>query len=315
MRFFLKIVLLGAIVGLFSCEKISQPSKDANWWIRRGIDYSGIKYIEEGYNGPSSIGMVVTAAFTYNRNGTCASKKYPTMDEEHLYSYNDDGSLAKDLLYQNTTLVETVEYEYNNTGRYVPRIDDNASVSMEGLTPNLSKITYSYNGALWRVEEFSFDGDILKIVISTYQNGKQDSQKEYKVEYKGAYPYKCQTNSYFIESISYQENGMFDTVIEGYVSSFDGDITRITSKFVKGRNDKNLFETIISEEPERSFVTRYSYNEHGDYLEITNEESKYGKTSVVTDKAEYEYDSRGNWVKRRVDSHVPEITIRNIEYY
>lgn len=290
------IISIVPLLILLSCEKMYQPDKDANWWVRRAFDYTGIKTIESGdyviYGDGSRLNYGI-AHKSYNRNGTLASVHSETYDAS--YAYNPDGTIQTSLIIYKyeTPYTYSVAYEYDNPGRFVPVIlnpKEPFSLHVDGLTPNLSKITVTENGEISTRVVYTFESDDLTITIS--KKGKE-AYEPIVVEYRGAYPYQCHTDQFFFGPITYQENGMFDTVREGSLK--DGQVTQeCTYSFLKGRSDKMLMERQM----DNYYVTAYSYNEYGDCIEIKYGEAG-GKELYVSMTAEYEYDARGNWTNKK----------------
>ena len=314
----IKLLLLAAVIGLFSCGKTDKPSKDVNWWYRSSIEYTGIKSSETYAYAKYMDGTVQKWQFyiqNYNRNGTLAYEKTDTF--ENTYTYNPDGTISKleTNYYQydeasNTFKHEgnqTREFEYNNPGRLVIEANDpyiTVKINPLNLIPNLSKITDYINGELSLIRDFSFDGDRLTI---TYSGKDSNSADPVIVEYRGGYPFDCKTEVFEIGPITYQTNGMPDTI---HLSiNIGGTITERTSYYLKGRKDKMLLE---KEEQADGFCRQYTYNEYGDPVEIKDRYSGSDQWDIY--KIEYEYDSRGNWINKKETNKTPD-TARDIEYY
>lgn len=331
----IKLLLLAAVIGLFSCEKTDKPSKDANWWYRSSIDYTGIKSSESYLYSEYMDGTVQKWQFyiqKYNRNGTLAYEKTDTF--ENTYTYNADGTISKletkYYEYDESSKTfkyggnQTREFEYNNPGRLVVEANDpyiTVKINPLNLIPNLSKITDYINGELSLIRDFSFDGNRLTI---TYSGKYSNSADPVIVEYRGGYPFHCKTEVFEIGPITYQANGMPDTIHESIHSG--GTITERTSYYLKGRTDKMLLE---KEEDADGFCRQYTYNEYGDPVEVKSLYSGSDQWEIY--KIEYKYDSRGNWINKKVTNKTPNLpqydswgypinyntrdTARDIEYY
>lgn len=325
MRAFFKIVLIAAVFGLVSCEKINQPYKNANWWVRQNFDYTGIKSIEGGsyiIYGDGRREDYNKSHHLYNRNGTLASVTSDSYDIS--YTYNSDGTynIIETIYKTDVKQTRLLKFEYNNPGRYVPLVlypEEPFNLHMDGLIPNLSKITEIYDGEITKTAVFSFDEDCLTISIS--KSGKEPYEP-IVVEYHGAYPYQCRTERFFFGPITYQENGMFDTITEGSIRN--GEVTsKTTYYFIKGRNDKLLCDRYEENNEENNTVWVFTYNEYGDLIK-----SEYGdmngKEYTVWGKTDYEYDARGNWTDRKATEKsfdqwtwqdAKSLQYRIIEYY
>ena len=296
--------LFAAFLVLVSCTGYPQPDQNTNWWFRSDKTNAGIKtiesktYINDDY-------LTSSAVFTYNRNGTIASMEGKMQDD--TYSYNSDGSLKKKVT-SYKTFTETTEYEYNNAGRFVPVFwaNEPSNVALGGLFPNLSKITITGSDiATPYVRVFTFDGDSM--TMTTTGDGTYDPVV---VEFHGAYPYQ----SHGFGPVTYQDNGMFDTVTE--YRYFNGEVVgETTYSFVKGRNDKMLLEKIVYDSSDEPHTVTYTYNEYGDCIQEKTVYSKQDYFNKVL-SYQYEYDSRGNWIKQTTIEDGREYQeYRTITYY
>ena len=332
----LKLLLLAAVIGLFSCGKTDKPTKDVNWWYRSNIEYPGIKSIETYFYAEYLDGTVQKWQFNiqkYNRDGTLAYEKTDTF--ENTYTYNPDGTISKleTNYYQydessNTFKYEgnqTREYEYNNPGHLVIEASYPymiACVNPCNLIPNLSKMVDYIDGEISLIRDYSFDEDRLTV---TFTGKDANSAAPITVDYRGAYPYLCKTDRYEVGPITYQENGMPDSFHERV---FTGDKITMdrTSYYLKGRTDKILLE---KEEEADDFCRWFTYNEYGDPVEV---KCLYpGSDQWEIYKIEYKYDSRGNWINKKETNKTPNLpqydswgypinyntpdTARDIEYY
>ena len=295
----LGLIFLASVVGLFSCEKTDRPDETANWWVR--ADYKGIKSEEIGFIYHSMDGSTNKRAMSqvsYNRNGTRASCK--SEDQEIYYYYNPDGTYDKTeciyYVYDNSSESFkkswscTRKYEYDNSGKFVllmGYLSNPLSIGDGPLIPNLSRVTDTNiftDRTTVDVWDYSFDGDKLTVTFSRDNNETDDP---IVIEYRGAYPYQGQDAYAFFGPVTYQDNGMFDTIHDGRIIQGEKSGER-TVYYQKGRTDKMLIDKIVdTDEGVRSFF----YNEQGDCI-------KTMLNSDVIMTAEYEYDSRGEWINK-----------------
>ena len=291
-----------------------RPGRDTtkvttNYWYGQNTALRGIKSIvqEDDTEEYDSHGRLIS---TSSSNG------------ETSYTYNLFGLLTKvtttEMNWDSTTITYSETLEYGNTGKFCPVPMGPGSVFhiyWQGLAPGLSKITFEnhpYNGDV--VMEYKFQGDTLLVITTTggtmldsLGNEVPAEWDDIEIEYAGAYPYRLANEHEFIGPITYQENGMFDTYIEGFFSwdpNYPGFVTQKTTRTVsKSRQDIMLVEKEVIEmyndgEPAPwNIQTRtYTYNEHGDEIsEAETNDGTYGEDYLTT--YEYEYDAKGNWTK------------------
>lgn len=291
-----------------------RPGRDTtkvttNYWYGQNTALRGIKSIvQEDYTEEyDSYGRLIS---TSSSNG------------ETSYTYNLFGLLTKvtttEMNWDSTTITYSETLEYGNTGKFCPVPMGPGSVFHiyeQGLAPGLSKITFEnhpYNGDV--VMEYKFQGDTLLVITTTGGTMPDSTGKpipavwdDIEIEYAGAYPYRLANEHEFIGPITYQENGMFDTYIEGFFSwdpNYPGFITLQRTRTVnKNFKDKLLADKEVSlyynegeSTPYDTETITFSYNDKGDVIKETNthtdEHSDHNETTY-----EYEYDSKGNWIK------------------
>ena len=268
---------------LVSCNKDEFADGNTNWWYRSQLGPKGVKSITDDFGNTK----------TYNQNGTIASEKREGF-EAH-FTYNKSGQLTESNSKQviNEKIITSVwKFEYNNKGKFVPRpmnVGFIFHVYMQGLVPDLSKVTIQDSEDGNAVMEYTFQGDKMTLTTTGGAYGPYDPVE---VEYKGNYPYSSQTDMEYFGPMTYQENGMFDAYTEGFIN--EGQITTTRTFYVlKGRNDMMLTEKMVDVSWGETTTDTYTYNEHGDQISSLSV-SQYGSAKSTTT---YEYDSKGNWVK------------------
>jgi len=282
-------------------------TKVTNFWYTYGFMPGGIKTIEsEDY------------AETYDAKGRLISIEAPYGNT--TVTYNEQGLPAQSVSEEGQgqdQITTTTTFEYANTGKFCPAPMGPGSVFhvfQQGLVPGLSKVTinnHPYYGDV--VMEYNFSGDKLTIVTTggTVLNEQLErvpaEWEDIEVEYKGAYPNRIITEHEFIGPLTYQDNGMFDTYIEGFFSwdtLYPGFVTqRKTYTVSKSRQDKMLTEKEVIEWYNEGEASAYgvqtiihTYNEHGDEIKtVETNTGDYGEDYQTT--YEYEYDAKGNWTK------------------
>lgn len=283
------------------------PANATNFWYSYGLAPAGIKSIEsEGYSE------------TYDAKGRLISIQAPYGST--TVTYNEQGLPTQTVSEEGQgqdKVTTTMTYEYGNTGKFCPAPMSPGNIYhifQQGLVPNLSKVTFNnhpYYGDV--VMEYKFQGNKMTLVTTggTEFNERQErvpaEWEDVEMEYDGAYP-KLLTNEHeFIGPITYQDNGMFDTYIEGFFSwdsLYPGFVTqRKTYTVSKSRQDMMLVDKLVIDwynegeaSPYNVQTTTYTYNEHGDVTrEVETNTEEYSEDYLTT--YEYEYDAKGNWTK------------------
>ena len=274
---------LAAALCLVSCNKDPLADENSNWWYRSQLGPKGVKSITDQWGGKT----------TFNQNGTIASETGGGY--EATFKYSKDGLLTESTTvetYDGKTITTTYKFEYNNKGKFIPRPMNPGfifHVFEMGLVPDLSKVIIKSSDYGDCVMEYTFNGDKMTMTTTGGPYGPYDPVV---VEYKGKYPYHCENDMEFFGPITYQENGMFDTYKEGFIT--DGKVSTDRTFYVKkGLNDMMLTEKMVDVSWGETSTDTYTYNEHGDQI-LSESESSYGKSKATTT---YEYDSHGNWIK------------------
>ena len=284
-------------------------SGNGNWWYGYGLAPTGVKSITfDNYTD------------YYDKSGRIVSSK--SQWGETSYSYNSDGLpvsvVEKGIQDGEVVSTSITTMEYRNSGKFCPIPMGPGSVFHifeMGLLPGLSRVTVDdgIEGAEPTVMDYVFSGNTLTIKTSGQYTGYdeitgEEVLKDYEdvvIEYQGAYPYKLDAEHEFIGPLTYQDNGMFDTYVEGFYSWDAAHIvtTERTRTVSKNFKDKMLVEKEVgkyyntpSGELWNTETIVYTYNEHGDTLtEVTTNTSEGSESYTYT--YTYEYDSHGNWTK------------------
>ena len=190
-----------------------------------------------------------------------------------------------------------------------------------GLYPGLSKWTHTDEYAQ-EVTQYSFQGDTLTIHFTS--DNPQESYNDILVRYDGAYPVSACSDYDTLGILTYQENGMFDTFVDG---SYDnGELYKLRTITVNCKYGNRMLKEreviqYFNGEFSRTETTVYTYNKHGDCIleESTNSLWEEQNSRLETS---YIYDSKGNWTKRydiRVfdteTNPVSFVSEREIKYY
>ena len=331
----LRILTLAAAAALMLAGCAKDPSSkngdvNDNWWYTGNLGPKGVKTIVDN-----------NLTENYDKDGRLISSK-STWGESTI-TYNSDGLPVKVVekgLTEGTVTGESVTtYEYKNKGKFCPVPMGPGSIFHlfeNGLLPGLSKVTFG-TGDDANVMEYKFSGNTLTVSTSgTYSHPDDDGKmveepyEDIVWEYSGAYPLKFADDKEFLGPFTFQENGMFDTYVEGF---FDWDHkgfvtthrTRTISKEFKDKmlpeKEVDLWYNYPSEEPYDTETITYTYNEHGDVVkELVTHTAPLSENTETT--YEYEYDDHGNWIKcsgsiKVVDGKVYNTwtETRTIEYY
>ena len=309
---------------------------EANFWTTYQLAPKGVKSISEN-------GFIEN----YDNNGRLISAS--SESGSTTYTYNAEGYVSKiesqRVNWEGKTEKETQTFEFNNGDKFLPIPMGPANIFHifeNGLVKGLSKITYESNMDSTIVMEFKFDGNKMTATTTggywTQNEAGQEiwvRHEDIVIEYQGNYPYMLKNEHEFIGPITYQANGQFDTYTEGFYSwnpEYPEFITTNRTRTVnKNFKDKLLIEKEVSKyynegesAPWNIETITCTYNEKGDItLETTTNTAPNSENYETT--FEYEYDSKGNWIKctsqmrvtnnPQADPRDPWVSERVIVYY
>lgn len=316
-----------AVTALLSCsndefkhEGAEEPEEyvnPVNYWYRAGMVSAGIR----------SIGDIADTVF-YDQDGRRILSK--NARHEWVYTYNSDG-LPVSVVEQmhdavgNPITIATDTYEYANEGRFIPMtgfFGYLCDVFENGLYPGLSKWTHTDEFAQ-EVTQYSFQGDTLTIHFTS--DNPQESYNDILVRYEGAYPVSACSDYDTLGLLSYQENGMFDTFVDGCYDN--GELYKLRTVTVNRKfgnrmlKDREVIQ-YFNGEFSRTETTVYTYNGRGDCILEESTNSLWEEQNSRLEQS-YIYDSKWNWTKqnniRIFDSNttnpVSFVTEREIKYY
>ena len=279
--------LITIALVIVSCSKDTRPDESLNWWFRSELAPKGVKSIE--FDG--------SYVEKYNRDGRLATFESAWIVIEN--SYNSDGFIVKkkETEYSEGAVSSTTitEYEYNNPGKFIPVPYEPGVIYQiynTGLIPNLSKISINDSKNGNTVIEFVFSGDTMTMTTAGEKGGPYNPVE---VEYRGNYPYQCNSGKYFVGPITYQENGMFETYCDGRIE--DGKtIEELSIYYMKNHNDAMLIERTVDDNGSLRSEETFTYDTDGNLILqdcVTNK----GKPNHRKRESTYEFDSKGNWIK------------------
>lgn len=321
MKFKYLLLAAAAMLTVASCdeEKIDNTGNDqggnqaTNYWYIHGNVAKGIKSINnDGY------------VENYDSEGRL--KSFVSEYGSNTYTYNSDGLVTSIVTvdrYDNQEHTSTQTFEYNNAGKFCPFPMSPGQVFHiyeNGLVPNLSKVTWTYDDEDPTVMEFKFKDDKLTISTTgsrTMLDGNGDlvdmPYDDIIFEYTGNYPNKCSQEHEFLGPMTYMDNGMFATYVEGFYSwdpQYPNFVTLERTRTVnKNFKDRMLTEKEVNKWYNEGEASPYdietivfTYNEHGDEIkeEVTHTSADSDHIIVTY---EYEYDSKGNWTKVTVTNN------------
>ena len=308
---------------------------EANFWTTYKLAPKGVKSISEN-------GFIEN----YDNNGRLISTS--SESGSTTYTYNAEGYVSKiesqRVNWEGKTEKETQTFEFNNGDKFcpIPMSPGNIFHIFEnGLVKGLSKVTLQEDDST-TVMEYKFKDNTLTVSTSggywTYDTADQRVYERYEdivIEYKDNYPYSLIREHEFIGPITYQANGQFDTYTEGFYSwdpEYPDFITTNRTRTVnKNFKDKLLIDREVSEyfnegesAPWNVETIACTYNEKGDItLETVTNTAPNSENYETT--FEYEYDSKGNWIKctsqmrvtnnPQADPRDPWVSERVIVYY
>ena len=221
-----------------------------------------------------------------------------------------------------------VLYDYDNSMINFNQDGNITDISFYNHSGNLEKkIVYVYDGdnKIIKINQYNGDGDNIGRTVRTYnEDGNPIKVVEYDKSGKITF---TQKNEYdgdkCIKSQFYNEYSKGDYTIYEYkwnslVKSTDYDVNgKKTGEYTEYENGK------MTKNVTHRFTTNITYNEKGLCSSIINGQL-YNTNSYLFSKGEsyvyeYEYDDKGNWVRKvekRMNSKKAErIFVREIEYY
>ena len=310
------LFLAAAMFAVAACEDPQEnglepeqdPSGDVNYWYIHGLAPKGVK-------------SIATQGYTENYDNAGRITSFVSDNSSTTYTYNSKGlpaTIVSTDIYDGKEYSTTQAFEYNNFGAFCPYPMGPGHVFHlweNGLVPDLSKVTWTSEEDGTIVMEYKFEGNELIISTSGGNRTMPDSlgnmvpvvYDDLVFEYRGAYPYQISLEHEFLGPMTYQENGMFDSYVEGFYSwtpGFEGFVTthrtRTASKdfknmmlmtrevskyFNDGEADPYDIETIVC-----------SYDEKGNLLREEVTHTQEGCDHIITNY-NYTFDSKGNWIK------------------
>jgi len=289
-------VVLVLTIGLFlsSCNTSEELTGDSfNYWqsnaLTRMILHGSVHTMTE-HNSTSQ------TVSTFNTDGNLTSTVHTDTSSTTTmtYSYENGKLLSKTEAYlsNSSSSTFTTTYEYGNVGKYVPlRLYHVCEV---GLVPSLSAVIEGDSRT-----DYVFNGTDELSVVDSYLGTPYNTTI---IHYSGNYP-----SSYTLYngniSMSFAENGMFNSYTENYpsiqmeesrVSTFlQDDAFQLLEKEVTTIRYMSDTSTINSVS---TITINYTYNDHKYLTEVRSNEG-------ITQWFDYDYDSAGNW------------TVRNSRYF
>lgn len=312
------LVIIALVMGLMSCTKDEESiDPNSNWWYRANVVQGGIK----------SITVSDGLYYEYNKTGLCTLKRSGrsggnTMETSYAYNSKNLPAkiITKETVYGLNKTVTQI-FEYNNKGKYcpIPSAAESAGLNWNvyGLLPGLSKITWVTEGDIGVakagtvVSDYVFNDSKLTIKTSS-DNGS--SYSDVVIDYEGSYPIYSNLSWYYTGPCTYYPNGMLQTYVDGFADQGSPETVR-TWTYTNHNNGAMLLEKVVNSIGAKvSSVETYTYNTSGDVI-------KYVVSETLNSTTDYEYDSKGNWIKSTSTSEYSNgdkqtvTTTRTITYY
>ena len=239
---------------------------------------------------------------------------------EH-YNYDEKGRLVSRRT--STDGVVVINIEYGNHGKYVPVSmgepyrGDIMTLMDTRLIKDVSAISMEYSDGSVIRHVFVPDGNRLIHKYPDMTNGQDTVEKQQIIECnERGLPYYIETENGHIGPVSYQSDGGFDSIIELHGKTGETQWT-IIYKYAPGTH---YTSEIIRISDDMTTRTLYSHNDKGDLLNSRMDVEH--RDNQPKQDFSYEYDSHGNWVKRKRDIYayagatpISEVMTRSIKYY
>lgn len=284
---FVSAILVLSLCMFTSCDTEGVNGDNTNYWASNALT----KMKLHGSVHTMTVNNDGETVYTFNSDGNLTSKVTTSANYSNSYTYTyENGKLISETSTyinnssspQRSSTTSTTSYEYENTGKYVPR--GPFHLYEMGLVPSLSATIYPTN----RVD-YDFHGSDLWIVSSA--NGIPNDTTV--VEYTGDYPTSTINAWSYCNNMTYAANGMFLTYDEGFYGPSYDDKRAYT--FQPDDNYllvKKMVNTYVSGSNNNVTTTDYSYNDKKDIVEESS-------STWATQWADYVYDSAGNWTSRK----------------
>ncbi len=225
------------------------------------------------------------AELNFNKNGYV----------ESAYLYDDDLDLENRVVYEwdGDYMLKMIKYDGNSIeAQYEQKFNGKRLIESKSsgtwLDESVTKYKTNSNGIIEEWIDYDDDGEIKRKCVNTISGNKiiesaYYSSPDVTQPYITTYTYEGSTLK---ETLSKDEMGK---IIEEVIFDKDG-------RYLQRYNGDNE-------------VTNYTYNSNGDIERFESKDTDY--------RFEYEYDKKGNWVKRISYKGIKPITIeeREIQYY
>lgn len=201
----------------------------------------------------------------------------------NIHRYNNDGNLIESYFLYNSKYSEAKPtkkmYNYNSNNLLIGTkdiSDQRGSLSAE------NKYMYDRKGNLERIEAIYKDGSKY---VTIYENDRKGREIGYK--------YYNRNNKLSSESKTTYQGSRKTNIYTGY-SSKDGSITGNYTTIY----ENDLKVKYISNGKYISSTTSYKYDKYDNLIKSTN----VGKKNTYVTNYDYEYDRKGNWIKKHYRS-------------
>lgn len=285
-RLFVSALLALSIGFLTSCDTEGVDGDISNYWSSNALTKLQLK----GSVHTMTMNDDGQTVYTFNTDGNLTSKVQTgsSYSNSYTYTYEDGKMISETSTYSSSTSssqrasqTSTTFYEYENTGKYVPR--GPFHIYEMGLVPALSAIIFPSSRT-----DFEFHGSDLWIISSS--NGVANDTTI--VRYNDKYPSSSGNTWSYVNNMTYASNGMFLTYDEGFFGPNYDDKRAYTflpdDKYLLIKKMVNTYTGTNN----TVNTTNYTYNDKKDILEQSSEE-------WTTQWTDYDYDTAGNWTSRK----------------
>jgi hypothetical protein len=308
-----------------SCKITSIENYDINEMLLKQMEWYGSNYPNDTDN--IIVNKLNEAGLTYEWMHRWNSVYFGKLTEQKvLYSYNKDGFITDEVVYQSGKYLWRKEYNYDEYNCPIKEILYDSINKIESYyvrsfdLKNRETLSIKYNNKDKLIEKvvteydddyYDFDGWVIRTTydgdgkliehedkLELYKNNKIDGGWTPKLPYKGA------------KDVEYYSSGKVKSW--HFQNSSNEDVYQIYNE-----NGRIIERKIYRNETWLETYT-WNYREDGALVEQSESTSKIVGTSYYKKTTNYKLDFNGNWIEKIVfdsEDNVSLMRVREIEYF